>query len=242
MRGDIGYRAGPGCRFFAALLALAASLSLVGCRTTLRLEDRPISFSAARQSDTLSYIEQHYGLRPDNISIAPKIIVLHWTAIDDLDKSFAAFDPERLPETRPDLADAGQVNVSAQFLVHRKGTVYRLMPETWMARHVIGLNFSAIGVENVGGGQSRDNMTRAQIRANIQLVRYLVEKYPSIEYLIGHMEYQRFEGHPLWLEMDESYRTDKVDPGERFMSAVRAAVADLGLKGLAEIRDEIDGV
>ena len=133
---------------------------------------------------------------------------------------------------------AGQVNVSIQFLVDRDGTVYRLMPETWMARHTIGLNYNSIGVENVGGGDSVDNMTAAQIEANIRLVRYLAKKYPSIEYLIGHSEYREFEGHPLWLELDDGYRTEKVDPGDRFMTAVREAVAHLGLKGPDEIRAE----
>ena len=33
---------------------------------------------------------------------------------------------------------------SAQFLVDRDGTIYSLMPETFMARHVIGLNLSSI--------------------------------------------------------------------------------------------------
>jgi beta-N-acetylhexosaminidase len=105
------------------------------------------------------------------------------------------------------------------------------MPETWMARHCIGLNYSAIGVENVGGGKGIDNLTDQQIDANIRLVRYLVRENPTIRYLIGHMEYRRFEGHPLWRELDDGYRTDKIDPGERFMTAVREGVADLGLEG-----------
>ena len=71
----------------------------------------------------------------------------------------------------------------------------------------------------------------AQRSALVALVRYLAERYPTIQYLIGHMEYMEFEGHPLWLELDEDYRTDKVDPGDRFMTAVRDAVADLGLEG-----------
>jgi hypothetical protein len=62
-------------------------------------------------------------------------------------------------------------------------------------------------------------------------VRYLVNTYPTIRYLIGHMEYRRFEGHPLWLELDDGYRTEKTDPGDRFMKAVRKGVADLGLEG-----------
>ena len=101
-----------------------------------------------------------------------------------------------------------------------------------MARHVIGLNHVAIGVENVGTGTpTSDTLTDAQIEANARLVRYLAEKYPTIEYLIGHHEYQAFEGHPLWKELDDGYRTEKIDQGDRFMSAVRARVADLGLRG-----------
>ena len=210
---------------------LAVITLATGCPSSLEIHERPISFSQQRQQATLDYIAGHYGLEPDDITIEPKMIVLHWTAIDGLEESFAAFDAEELPGSRPDLAGAGQVNVSIQFLVDKDGTVHRLMPETWMARHVIGLNYSAIGVENVGGEGSVDDMTDAQIEANIELVRYLVKRYPTIEYLIGHMEYQEFEGHPLWLERDEDYRTDKIDPGDRFMSAVRAAVADLGLEG-----------
>jgi N-acetyl-anhydromuramyl-L-alanine amidase AmpD len=215
---------------------MLTALLLAGCAFAPRIQDRPISFSEARHEATLAYIADHYGKQPSDISIEPRIIVLHWTAIDDYEESFETFDREELAGTRPDLAAAGQLNVSIQFLVGRDGTVYRLMPETWMARHVIGLNYSAIGVENVGGGDSVDNLTDAQIQANIRLVRYLAKGYPSIEYLIGHMEYRQFEDHPLWLEIDPGYRTEKVDPGDRFMTAVRDAVADLGLKGPAEIQ------
>ena len=213
------------------ILWLAPLLSLSGCAHGLKIHDRPISFSADRVSATRQYIADHYGKNPEDISIEPQIIVLHWTAIDGFDECFATFDREKLGGSRSGLAAAGDVNVSIQFLVDRDGTVYRLMPETWMARHCIGLNYSAIGVENVGGGGGADNLTDEQIAANIRLVRYLVRRYPTIRYLIGHMEYQRFEGHPLWLELDENYRTEKIDPGERFMTAVRDAVADLGLEG-----------
>ena len=212
-------------------LRLVALLALSGCATGLEIHDRPISFSADRVDETLAYIGDHYGESPDDISIIPRIIVLHWTAIDGLEETFAAFDPEDLGGSRPGLGGAGQVNVSSQFVVDRDGAVYRLMPENWMARHCIGLNYSAIGVENVGGAGGVDNLTDAQIEANIRLVRYLARKYPTIQYLIGHMEYQDFEGHPLWLELDDSYRTEKSDPGDRFMTAVREAVADLGLEG-----------
>ncbi|HET7274514.1 MAG TPA: peptidoglycan recognition family protein [Longimicrobiaceae bacterium] len=228
---DVFLKMGSKLNRHLAFVVLSAPLLLGGCAHRPAIVDRPISFSDQRVEMTLDYIESHYGLTPQDIEIIPRIIVLHWTAIDDLERSFRAFDHEMLAG-RPDLSAAGQVNVSIQFLVGRDGTIYRLMPENWMARHVIGLNYSAIGVENVGGEGGVDNVTDAQIEANIQLVRYLAEKYPTIEYLIGHAEYQAFDDHPLWLEMDPDYRTSKVDPGERFMDAVRSGVADLGLKSL----------
>lgn len=212
-------------------VCLASLLVIAGCSSTLVIHDNSIDFSEQRVDGTLQYIQDHYGESPADITIVPRIIVLHWTAIDSFEETFAVFDREELGGSRPGLAAAGDVNVSIQFLVDRDGKVYRLMPETWMARHCIGLNASSIGVENVGGGNGIDNLTDAQIEANIRLVRYLAEKYPTIEYLIGHMEYLAFEGHPLWLELDPDYRTEKTDPGDRFMTAVRAGVADLGLEG-----------
>ena len=94
-----------------------------------------------------------------------------------------------------------------------------------MARHVIGLNYSTIGIENVGGeGNSKDDLTEAQLKANIKLVKYLKAKYPSIENIIGHHEYREYENTPLWLEKDDGYRTIKADPGERFVNAVKAGL------------------
>ena len=66
------------------------------------------------------------------------------------------------------------------------------MPSNWMARHVIGLNYSSIGIENVGGkGNKKDDLTPEQLKSNIALVAYLKGKYPTIEYLIGHHEYTK---------------------------------------------------
>ena len=104
-----------------------------------------------------------------------------------------------------------------------------MSPETRMARHTIGLNHCAIGVENVGGTADLP-LTKAQLKSNIWLVKYLKEKYSTIDYLIGHYEYTRFEGHPLWLEKDEGYRTVKDDPSKEFMKKVRKAVKNLNFK------------
>ena len=173
-------------------------------------------------------MKDRYGLEKEEPTIEPKMVVLHWTAIPTLERSFEAFNSTKLPGARTAIAGAGDLNVSTQFLVDRDGTIYRLMPETTMGRHVIGLNHVAIGVENVGGTPETP-LTEAQLQANIWLVRYLKSKY-DIEYVIGHYEYTNFEEHELWLEKDAGYRTQKSDPGAEFMEQVRAATADLNFK------------
>jgi N-acetyl-anhydromuramyl-L-alanine amidase AmpD len=218
----------------ACMAVLAGALAGCAGQTII---DRPVPFPAERIQLTQEYIRDHYGLQVANIDIVPRIIVLHWTAGRTFEGDFNTFTPSRL-RGRPELQSVGELNVGIHFLVDRDGKIYRLMPETWMARHVIGLNYNAIGVENVGGARGVDDLTAEQRAANIWLVKYLARKYPTIEYLIGHHEYRLFEGHPLWLEKNDSYRTRKSDPGEAFMSAVRSAVSDLGLKGPLEIAAE----
>lgn len=197
----------------------------------LKIIDKPIDFGEERISMTKDYIEAHYGKTVDNIEIVPKIIVLHWTAEMDFDKSFKRLQPQKLFSDRKDILKASALNVSSQFLVARDGTIYRLMPENWMARHVIGLNYSSIGVENVGGkGNKVDDLTPAQRQANKDLIRYLKDRYPTIEYLIGHHEYKQMENTSHWLEKDKGYRTVKSDPGAQFMAEMREGVKDLLLK------------
>ena len=196
----------------------------------LNIIDKPIDFGKERIAMTQEYIKTHYGFEVDTIEIVPKIIVLHWTADMSFKKSFERLKPQRLFSDRKDIVKASALNVSAHFLVKRDGTVYRLMPENWMARHVIGLNYSTIGVENVGGkGNKKDDLTPEQVKSNIALVRYLKEKYPTITTMIGHHEYRELEGSEHWLELDKGYRTEKSDPGDAFMKKVRDAVVDLNL-------------
>lgn len=191
------------------------------CSLQKKIVDKPIIFDAERVALTKEYLENRYGLTQNTITIVPKMVVLHWTAIPTLEASFNAFYNTKLPNWRPDIDSVSGLNVSSHFLVAQDGTIYRLMPENVMARHVIGLNHTAIGVENVGGTADTP-LTKAQLKSNIKLVKYLKTKY-DIEYVLGHYEYTNFEGHELWLELDKSYRTAKTDPGKDFMESVRKA-------------------
>ena len=90
---DCRGKGGPMSSRRVLIACLVSLLALSGCSHGLKIHDRPIQFSADRVSGTLDYIADHYGESPEDISIVPKIIVLHWTAIDGFEETFAAFDP-----------------------------------------------------------------------------------------------------------------------------------------------------
>jgi len=189
-------------RLTLILGGLLTCISFTACsqKATLRIFDKPITWNAERE----------------------------WTAIPTIEVTFDVFNPITLGG-RADLTGASNLNVSSQFLIDRDGTIFRLLPETTFARHVIGLNYLAIGIENIGS----DNMplTKAQLEANEKLIRYLKRKYP-IDYVIGHHEYQRFQKTELWKETDPNYRTVKSDPGDAFMIRLRKKLTDINLKPL----------
>jgi N-acetyl-anhydromuramyl-L-alanine amidase AmpD len=191
--------------------------------------DAPIAWNEERERLTLEYRRAHSDSAATDLTIAPRAIVLHYTGVDSASATRDYFDDARIEARRPVLARAGAVNVSAHFLVDRDGTIYRLQPETRFARHCIGLNHIAIGIENVGD-DAKVPLTDMQVIANAALIRDLMVRFP-ITHLLGHSEVREFEGHPYYLERDPTYRTIKRDPGARFMSRVRALIDDLKLAG-----------
>lgn len=195
---------------------------------TFRTFNKPVVFDAERKRLSIEYLRDRHGIIQDSATIVPRMIVLHWTAIATLEQSFDAMNPTILPGARKGIASASSLNVAAQFLVDRDGMIFRQLPETAFARHVIGLNYCAIGVENVGGSNAL--LTEEQLDANEALIRYLKKKY-NIEYVIGHHEYQSFIGHPLFKETDPNYLTVKSDPGDEFMIKIRERIKDLNIKG-----------
>lgn len=197
-------------------------------KSTFRIFDKPIVYNEERKELSIAYIKQRHGFVKDSASINPKMVVLHWTAIPSIEASFDAMNPATLRNTRKDLVSMSNLNISAHFLIDRDGTIFRQLPDTAFARHVIGLNYCAIGVENIGSDKLP--LTKAQLKANEQLIRYLKKKY-SIEYVIGHYEYTLFRNNPLWKETDATYETKKTDPGRKFMKRIRRRIADLHLRG-----------
>lgn len=213
----------------AAPQKAAASKTLDLSASELSIIDKPINFDKERIQRTIAYRRAHQNPKAADVMIHPRMIILHWTGISSFQSTWNYFNAKYAEEARPQLAAAGDVNVSAHFLIDRDGTIYRLVREDWMARHCIGLNHIAIGIENVGDNGNFP-LTEAQVQANAALVRYLAKKWP-ITHLIGHHEYRRMEKHPYFLELDPKYRNQKPDPGDEFMGKVRALVEDLRLQG-----------
>lgn len=214
----------PNYRLIPLLVILIFSLPAFG--QTFRIFEKPIIFNEEREQLSLEYLEKRHGILQHSASITPKMIVVHWTAVPTLEATFDVFNPVHLGG-RPELTTASNLNVSAQFLVDRDGAIFRLLPDTTFARHTIGLNYMAIGIENIGGPDSP--LTNAQVKANADLIRYLSKKYP-IEYVIGHHEYYAFQGSDLWKETDPNYLTQKVDPGDKFMKKLRKKLQPLNFK------------
>lgn len=194
-----------------------------------KIIDRLIPFDDERVKLTLAYRRLHIDPDATDITIEPKVIVLHYTAGGSAEGTFQYFSANHMEAGRAQLAAAGDVNVSSHFLVDRDGTIYRLVPETRMARHCIGLNHIAIGIENVGDDKKWP-LTDAQVEADARLVHYLAARFP-ITHLVGHSEVARMEGKIYFQERDPKYRNSKPDPGARFMKRVRAKLGDLRLAG-----------
>jgi len=208
------------------LFLLIGSFSIAQ-KNEIKIISKPISYNEERVRLSLEYLKDHHGLVQKTPVIVPKMVVLHYTAGGTVESNYKYFNKTHLENTRNTLKKQSNLNVSSQFIIDRDGTIYQLMEPNMFARHTIGLNYCAIGIENIGG--KKQPLTKEQVEANAQLVRYLTQKY-KIEYLIGHSEYGVFRNSNLWKESDTKYFTGKEDPGKDFMTKVRQKVSDLKLK------------
>lgn len=181
--------------------------------------DRPVRMTEYRKQLTREYALRHYG--EEFTEIVPQAVIVHWTESPEADGVYDYFYKEAMAD--------GALNVCSQFLVDRDGTIFRLTPETMLDRHAIGYNWCAIGIENVGGVDRKEDLTPEQLLANVLLIRYLREKYPTVRYVWGHYQQTVAKDSGLFKEKVEGYFHGKVDPGPKFMKALRKQLKDTGL-------------
>lgn len=181
---------------------------------------RPI-MSGRRVELTREYSLAHYGVDDWKLE-GPLAVVVHFTGTDSLAGSLASFQADELPAARPDIAAGGRLNVGVHYVIARDGTVYALMPEYAMGRHIIGYNRVSLGIELVGSRP--ESLTAAQLESCAALVADMAGRHPSMRYLFGHHEYEEpGRAHAaLRVELVPGYApTVKVDPGTAFMVSLR---------------------
>jgi N-acetylmuramoyl-L-alanine amidase len=163
------------------VLLLAAALG--AAPPAPHIVQRAIPFGPARRAETARYAEHHYGIDRYRL-VRPHVIVEHYTATTTFAPVWATFaadtpDPElgELPGT------------CSHFVVDRDGTIYQLVPLDLMCRHTVGLNWTAIGIENVGTSDASILGDPAQLAASLRLTLWLMHRFHiSLPNVIGHAE------------------------------------------------------
>jgi N-acetylmuramoyl-L-alanine amidase len=95
--------------------------------------------------------------------------------------------------------------VSAHYLIAKDGTVYKLVPTSQAAWHagrcrVPNANSRSIGIEmeQLPG----DEWTAEQRETLLRLIAVLKRAIPTIQYLVGHREWNRRKVDPYHVDMD----------------------------------------
>ncbi len=145
----------------------------------------PIPFGPTRKAQMAAYVRRHYGsfLKPTWRLTDPHVLVIHYTesSYSSAYNTFATDVPDselhELPAT------------SAHFLIDPAGAIHQLVALGTMARHTVGLNWTAIGIEHVGYSDGQVLANRAEIRASLRLVHWLRCRFHiAVRNVIGHAE------------------------------------------------------
>jgi N-acetyl-anhydromuramyl-L-alanine amidase AmpD len=142
---------------------------------------KPIPFGALRKQETSTYAKRHYGLDTWRLE-DPHVIVEHYTAGTSFESAYNTF-----AANSPDLGELP--GTCAHFIIDRDGTIYQLVPLNVMCRHTVGLNYTAIGIEDVGTSDQQVMRDKAQLDASLRLTLWLMQHYGiSLPNVIGHNE------------------------------------------------------
>jgi len=180
----------------ASLLA-AAALAAVPRSVAPRppITQKYIVYGARRKAETAAYNKRHYGNKQSTWVLAnPRVIVLHFTAGADWQSAWNTFNKDAKYMSTPGLWE--YPGTSAHFIVRKDGVIIQCVPLNLRARHAIGMNWTAVGIEIVqerpsnrtGHWADRQILNRPrQIAAVLSLVRYLQGRFHiTTGNVIGH--------------------------------------------------------
>jgi beta-N-acetylhexosaminidase len=130
-----------------------------------------------------AYSLEHYG-EDTYVLSHPKVIVEHFTETETALQAWNTFAPDV-----PDSEFHELPNTCAHFLVEPTGRIDQLVPLSIRCRHTTGLNWTAIGIENVGESDAQILSRPAQMRASLALTRWLqCRDGIALRNVIGHNE------------------------------------------------------
>jgi N-acetylmuramoyl-L-alanine amidase len=186
-----------------------------------RIVADPIPYGPQRLAEMRAYAERHYGRNTYRL-IDPHVIVIHFTDTPDFRSTYNTFAPDV-----PDVELHELPGVCSHFVIDRDGTTYQLVPLDIMCRHTVGLNYTAIGVEQVGFTDAEIMNNPRQLDASLTLVRWLRCRFHiSVANVIGHNESL---SSPYHHENVAALRTQTHDDFRRAdMDVYRARLAALG--------------
>ncbi len=148
-----------------------------------RIHQWPIPYGAARKRQMAAYSLRHYGEDTALLS-DPKVIVEHYTETATAQQAYNTFAPDL-----PDSEFHELPNTCAHFLVERSGKIDQLVALTLRCRHTVGLNWTAIGIENIGFSDLEIIKNRKEFDASLALTRWLRCTYRiALQNVIGHNE------------------------------------------------------
>ncbi len=220
-----------------ALAALIVSTAAAGAKGPQRPPIVPkwIPFSVTRRSETAAYSLEHYGRAAWKLT-SPHVIVEHFTDNETFSgtwNTFAADVPDsELHELPGDCA---------HFVIDRDGTIYQLVPLDTRCRHTVGLNWTAIGIEQVGVSDAEILANPRELHAALTLTLWLMGRYHiALGDVIGHAESLT---SPFHHELDAAWRCQTHgDWSTPDMSRFRAMLAALARTDAVPLGKRVDRV
>ena len=142
-----------------------------------------IPFGPKRKREMAAYSKRHYG-RTEWRLRQPHVIVEHMAQAPNAAAVRATFAPDR-PD--PELGELP--NVCAHFVVSPRGRIFQLVNLRTRCRHTVGLNWTAIGIEHAGYGDSDVLGNHRALRASLRLTQWLRCRFGiRVHNVIGHAE------------------------------------------------------
>jgi hypothetical protein len=142
-----------------------------------------IPFGAKRKAEMAAYSERHYGEREWRLR-NPRVIVEHIAVTGSAAGVYSTFASDT-----PDVELGELPNVCSHFVIGASGRIFQLVNLRTRCRHTVGLNWTAIGIEHVGYGDSDLLGDPRELHASLRLTQYLRCHFGiAVHNVIGHAE------------------------------------------------------